>query len=194
MEIERTFGQFTLAHSSLILNCIAEEHLCCKQGIRQHRIWLSANFCNRNLALAFHLIILYILWQIIKVFLFFYRTITATVSTITLNLKTITVLLTSLLAPPWPPPHFHCRFLITNSKIYWMGFSFHYYHHHHHHANNILLFSLFSPLQPIPPHFVCFTSPSLSFCFLPSPSRIFFCLPFSSLSIWLFLKVMRHST
>ena len=91
-------------------------------------------------------------------YIFFYRTITATVCTITLNLKTITALLTSLLAPPWPPSHFYYRFLITNSKIYWMGFSFHYYRHHH--AYNILLFSLLSPLQSIPPHFVCFTSPT----------------------------------
>ena len=110
-----------------------------------------------GLSRHFHLIIIYLLRQIKQIFIFFYRTITATVCTITLNLKTITALLTSLLAPPWPPSHFYCRFLITNSKIYWMGFSFHYYRHHH--AYNILLFSLLSPLQPIPPHFLCFTSP-----------------------------------
>ena len=35
LEIKRTFDRFTLAHSSL------------DQGISQHEIWCSANFCNR---------------------------------------------------------------------------------------------------------------------------------------------------
>ena len=53
--------------------------------------WTFSPFSfNYNISLAVDKTDLYI----------FYRTITATVSTITLNLKTITVLLTSLLAPP----------------------------------------------------------------------------------------------
>ena len=40
-----TFDQFTLTHSSLILNFIAQGHLWAGNGSAQ--MWLSANFCNR---------------------------------------------------------------------------------------------------------------------------------------------------
>ena len=38
LEIKRTFDQFTLAHSSLILNFIAEAHLCAGNKSAQNLI------------------------------------------------------------------------------------------------------------------------------------------------------------
>ena len=46
LEIKRAFDQFTLAHSSLILKFKRKN--ICEQGISQHRICLSASFCNRS--------------------------------------------------------------------------------------------------------------------------------------------------